>query len=377
MTSSSTDGLADCIRSWGLELGFQQIGIARPDLSEAGARLRDWIASGYHGDMDWIAAHADKRIRPEVLVPDTVRVIAVRMDYWRDDAYPAARLDAESDRAWVSRYALGRDYHRVLRHRLRTLAGKIAAAVGTSGYRVFVDSAPVMEKAIAQQAGLGWIGKHTNVINRDAGSWFFQNVHGPAASSRSAGNDHPKVADLQMCARPRHRGALRPDARRHSADHKRGTDRCAAARHRQSVFSCDDCQLNPNGTSSRVRRRNDSRRVWLDRAAPPFCFCADEATCPDGDGAIRRAGYRGWLRNLRWHWQCTATEVILTGSAARRPVRTRVRARALGPGAPRRRAPDGVTGRTTVCAAGPVCCRSVSLGQAGRPQVPAGSAMPA
>ncbi len=173
MTGSAIDGLAERIKTWGLELGFQQIGIARPDLTVAGARLREWIARGYHADMDWIATQAARRIDPQALVPGTLRVIAARMDYWRDDAYPATTLGAARELGWVSRYALGRDYHRVLRPRLEQLAARLAAEVGSTGYRVFVDSAPVMEKSLAQQAGLGWIGKHTNLINRAAGSWFF------------------------------------------------------------------------------------------------------------------------------------------------------------------------------------------------------------
>ncbi|WP_290637823.1 tRNA epoxyqueuosine(34) reductase QueG, partial [Aquisalimonas sp.] len=167
-------GLADNIRSWGRALGFQQVGITDTRLDTAEARLDQWLADGRQGDMEWMARHGRKRTRPEQLLPGTQRVISVRMDYHPADT--AADGDAildDATRAFISRYALGRDYHKLMRKRLQQLASRIEAASGSAGYRVFVDSAPVMEKPLAEKAGLGWIGKHTLLLNHQAGSWFF------------------------------------------------------------------------------------------------------------------------------------------------------------------------------------------------------------
>ncbi len=306
----ATDTLATSIKDWGAQLGFQQVGIAEPDLVAASARLREWVDSGYHGTMQWLAAHAEKRERPEALVPGTVRVISARMDYWREDAYPAQRLSAEPERTWISRYALGRDYHKVLRSRLQKLADRITATAGPFGYRVFVDSAPVMEKPLAQQAGLGWIGKHTNLINRSAGSWFFVGeiftdlplpVDPPAT-------DHcgrcrtcldvcptgaivaPYVLDARRCISYltiENHGPIPPELR-------------PAIGNR--VFGCDDCQLHcPWNKFARPSMEHDfAPRHRFDREflAELFLWSEDTWTRNTAGSAIRRAGYPGWLRNL-------------------------------------------------------------------------------
>src|SRR5687767_7516397 len=163
--------LARDIKRWGVELGFQQIGIADCDLAHAEPKLAEWLERGWHGDMDYMARHGVKRSRPAELVPGTLRIISARMNYLPEVARaPAAALDNPTA-AYVSRYALGRDYHKVLRRRLQQLADRICDAVGPFSYRAFTDSAPVMEVAIAQKAGVGWRGKHTLLINRDAGSY--------------------------------------------------------------------------------------------------------------------------------------------------------------------------------------------------------------
>ena len=164
--------LAAAIKSWGVELGFQAVGIADADLGEAEARLAEWLARGFHGEMDYMARHGAKRARPAALVPGTLRVISARMDYLPAAADAEATL-ADRSKAYLSRYALGRDYHKVLRPRLQRLADRIEAAVGEFGYRVFTDSAPVMEVELAARAGLGWRGKHTLALTREAGSFFF------------------------------------------------------------------------------------------------------------------------------------------------------------------------------------------------------------
>jgi epoxyqueuosine reductase len=165
--------LAERIRGWGKELGFQAVGISDIDLAQAETRLADWLQQRFHGEMDYMQRHGLRRSRPGALVPGTVSVISARMDYWPADAAPAEALLDHPDKAYVSRYALGRDYHKLLRARLKSLAKKIEEEIGPRGHRVFVDSAPVLEKPLAEKAGLGWIGKHTNLIDRDAGSWYF------------------------------------------------------------------------------------------------------------------------------------------------------------------------------------------------------------
>ncbi|HEY3643944.1 MAG TPA: tRNA epoxyqueuosine(34) reductase QueG, partial [Gammaproteobacteria bacterium] len=165
--------LTDRIKGWGRELGFQQLGISGVELPEDERRLLDWLEAGRHGHMEYMQQHGTRRSRPSELVPGTLRVISARMDYWPADARDAEALLQEPERGYVARYALGRDYHKVLRARLQKLADRIQEQIGGFGYRAFTDSAPVLEKALARGAGLGWIGKHTNLINKQAGSWFF------------------------------------------------------------------------------------------------------------------------------------------------------------------------------------------------------------
>ncbi|MDH5620167.1 MAG: tRNA epoxyqueuosine(34) reductase QueG, partial [Gammaproteobacteria bacterium] len=165
--------LKSAIARWSRELGFQQTGVSDIDLSLAESRLNDWLAERFHGSMHYMERHGSRRSRPDELVPGTIRVISVRMDYLPEDQEAMQALLDHDSRAYVSRYALGRDYHKVMRSRLQTLARRIEERIGKFGYRVFVDSAPVLEKALAEKAGLGWVGKHTNLINRNEGSWFF------------------------------------------------------------------------------------------------------------------------------------------------------------------------------------------------------------
>ncbi|MFY8135334.1 MAG: tRNA epoxyqueuosine(34) reductase QueG, partial [Aquimonas sp.] len=158
---------------WARALGFAAVGVSGIDLGEDEAHLLDWLSQGCHGEMDYMERHGTLRSRPQALVPGTVRVISVRMDYLPEGQAEAEAALADPQRAYVSRYALGRDYHKLMRTRLQKLADRIAKAVGPFGYRVFTDSAPVLEKALARNAGLGWIGKHSNLIDTKSGSWFF------------------------------------------------------------------------------------------------------------------------------------------------------------------------------------------------------------
>lgn len=298
------------LRQWGAELGFQQVGVAGVDLAEAEARLEAWLAAGYHGEMHWLAAHGRKRSRPAELLPGTLRVICARFDYWPADAAPAAALLDAPDRAYIARYTLGRDYHRVLRSRLKMLAGRLVAVAGPAGHRVFVDSAPVLEKPLAQAAGLGWIGKHTNLINANAGSWFLLGeiyttlplpVDAPA-------QDHcgtctrcidvcptgaivaPYVLDARRCIAYltiELKGSIPPELRPLIGNR---------------VFGCDDCQLFCpwNKFATATGCADFSPRHGLDAPALSGLFAWDEAEWArrTEGSAIRRAGYAGWLRNL-------------------------------------------------------------------------------
>ena len=165
--------LADDIKLWGKELGFQEIGFTNIDLSKAEKNLKKWLDMKFHGEMYYMEKHGLKRSRPDVLIPNTISVISARMNYLTADEESTKSLLDHPKTAYISRYALGRDYHKVLRQRLKRLGEKIEASVSNFGYRVFVDSAPVLEKPLAEKAGLGWIGKHTNLIDKKTGSWFF------------------------------------------------------------------------------------------------------------------------------------------------------------------------------------------------------------
>ena len=173
MSAVDFSALLSEMREWATALGFQQLGVAGIELGADETHLLNWLRQGRHGEMDYMASHGSKRSRPQELVPGTLRVVSVRMDYLPAQARPGFDVLAEPQRAYVARYALGRDYHKLMRTRLQKLANRIAERVGPFGYRAFVDSAPVLERALARDAGLGWIGKHTCLINRDAGSWFF------------------------------------------------------------------------------------------------------------------------------------------------------------------------------------------------------------
>ena len=302
--------LAQQIRIWGRQLGFQQVGISDTDLTEAEAHLEAWLADGFHGDMAFMARHGRKRSRPEALVPGTVRVISVRMDYLPDEQVPACELLDSPSQAFVSRYALGRDYHKVMRRRLQRLANQIEHAVGPFGYRAFVDSAPVLEKALAEKAGLGWIGKHTNLINRSAGSWFFlgelyTDLPLPPDAQRAA-HCGSCTACIDCCPTRAIVGPYRLDARRCISYLTIELDGAIPKPLRpligNRIYGCDDCQLVCpwNRFARRTRERDFSPRHGLDNAALVELFAWDEATFlrrTEGS-AIRRIGHQRWLRNI-------------------------------------------------------------------------------
>ncbi|MDX1482085.1 MAG: tRNA epoxyqueuosine(34) reductase QueG [Woeseiaceae bacterium] len=302
--------LARRIVAWGRDLGFQQIGFSDIDLQQAEARLREWLAHGYQGDMQWMARHGTRRSRPAELVPGTLSVISVRMDYLATPQSEAAALLDHDSKGYVSRYALGRDYHKVLRARLRKLAARIEAEIGAYGKRVFVDSAPVMEKPLAEKAGLGWIGKHTNLINREAGSWFFLGeLYTDLALPRgdtASGHCGSCSACLEVCPTQAIVAPYQLDARRcisYLTIELKGAipvDLRAAIGNR--VFGCDDCQLFcPWNKFARPTDETDFKpRHGLGDAELVDLFAWDEATWNERTegSAIRRIGYARWLRNI-------------------------------------------------------------------------------
>ncbi|MDH5255711.1 MAG: tRNA epoxyqueuosine(34) reductase QueG [Gammaproteobacteria bacterium] len=302
--------LAAQIRSWGAELGFQQIGVAGIALHDAEARLDEWVARGLHGELDYMTRHGRKRTRPGDLVPGTARVISARMDYLPDAAALAAAVLQDGERAYIARYALGRDYHKLLRQRLKHLAERIRAAGAPHGYRVFVDSGPVLEKPLAAAAGLGWQGKHTNLINRQAGSWF---LLGEIYTDLPLPLDEP-VSDhcgsCQACLDVCPTGAIIApyllDARRcisYFTIEARGPIPVEFRRSMGNrIFGCDDCQLVcPWNRYARPTREPDfSPRHGLDAPQLTDLFGWSEAewSARTAGSALRRPGYDGWLRNI-------------------------------------------------------------------------------
>ena len=302
--------LAELIRTWGLELGFQQLGIAGIELGQDEAHLRDWLAKGQHGRMDYMARHGDKRSRPDELVPGTLRVVSVRLDYGTGDDAEAWATLARGQDAYVARYALGRDYHKLMRNRLQKLADRIATHVGPFGYRAFVDSGPVLERALARDAGLGWIGKHSCLINRSAGSWFFL---GEILTDLPLPVDAPASAHCGSCTRcievcPT--GAIvapyRVDARRCisylTIELKESIPEELRPLVGNRIFGCDDCQMACPWNKFAVRSDEPDFRArnGLDRATLAELFAWDEAEFlrrTEGS-AIRRTGHEGWLRNI-------------------------------------------------------------------------------
>jgi epoxyqueuosine reductase len=302
--------LAARIKDWGMELGFAQVGIATTELGDDETHLLDWLAQGRHGEMDYMARHGTKRSRPADLHAGTVRVISVRMDYDPPGARDGWEVIDDPELGFVSRYALGRDYHKLVRARLQKLADRITNEIGPFGYRAFSDSAPVLEKALARNAGLGWIGKHTNLINRRAGSWFFlgelyTDLPLPADKAES---DHcgTCVRCIEVCPTRAIVGPQQLDARRcisYLTIELRGSiplELRPLIGNR--IYGCDDCQLAcPWNKFARKSVEPDfAVRHGLDGAALVDLFGWNEADflARTEGSAIRRIGHEQWLRNI-------------------------------------------------------------------------------
>ena len=302
--------LKDDIRAWSSELGFQQIGVSDIDLSQAEQRLEQWLASEFHGTMSYMHKHGRKRSRPEQLVPGTLRVISARMDYLSEDQATACEKLDDGKTAYVSRYALGRDYHKVLRQRLQKLAKRLEQRIGEFGYRVFVDSAPVLEKPIAEKAGLGWVGKHTNVINKNAGSWFFlgELYTDLPLPVDDAATDHCGTckACIDVCPTDAIVAPYQLDARRCisylTIELKESIPEDLRPLIGNRIYGCDDCQLfcpwnkfaEPTGEQDFAPRHglDDAQMTEL------FAWTEQEWLEKTEGSAIRRIGYERWLRNI-------------------------------------------------------------------------------
>jgi len=302
--------LATDLKEWGRELGFQQIGVTTVELDEHEVRLLEWLRAGRHGEMAYMARHGTRRSRPHELMPGTIRVISARMDYLpAETASPLVLLERPTI-GYVSRYALGRDYHKVMRARLKRLAARIEQHSGPFGYRAFVDSAPVLEKALAENAGLGWIGKHTNLLNRGAGSWFFLGeiyTDLPLPPDRAASNHCGQCqACIDICPTRAIVAPYQLDARRcisYLTIELRGSiPEALRPLIGNRIYGCDDCQLvcpwNRFARSSGEPDFAPREGLRAPQLTTLFAWSEPQFLEYTAGSAIRRIGYECWLRNI-------------------------------------------------------------------------------
>ena len=310
LTDSDLQVLAARIKGWGQELGFQQVGITDTDLFQAENHLNNWLNQGMHGELHYMVRHGSRRTRPGELISGTIRIISVRMDYFPPRSKAIREVLDDSVMAFVSRYATGRDYHKLIRKRLEKLACQIQNEIGQFSYRAFADSAPVMEKPIAQKAGLGWIGKHSNLLNRRAGSWFFL---GELYTDLPLPVDSPELDHCGSCtscisACPTD-AIVEPyvvDARRCisylTIEFKGSIPLELRPLVGNRIFGCDDCQMvcpwnrfssDSDEPGFQVRNQLDSTSLCA-----VFNWTEQEFLNKTEGSAIRRAGYQMWLRNV-------------------------------------------------------------------------------
>ena len=299
------------IKAWAIELGFQQAGITAPDLAEDELRLLNWLDRGLHGEMGYMSRHGSKRTRPADLVPGTLRVVSLRMDYQPPAARASDEILEDPQLAFISRYALGRDYHKLIRSRLKRLAARVQKAAGAGAFRVFADSAPVLEKALARNAGLGWIGKHTNLINPKAGSWFFlgeiyTDLPLPVDDGFRSSHCGSCSACMEVCPTGAITAPYELDARRcisyltielHGA-----IPEALRPLIGNRIYGCDDCQLVCpwNRFAAASVEKDFAPRHGLDRASliELFGWSEQDFRKKTEGSAIRRIGYERWLRNV-------------------------------------------------------------------------------
>jgi len=326
------DALAVKIKEWGRALGFQAVGISDVHLHDAEERLLQWLAQGFHGEMHYMAKHGVKRCRPAELIPGTVRVISVRMDYYPPNVKDSWKVMEDGTRAFISRYALGRDYHKVLRHRLERLAEKIRTGVSDFRYRVFTDSAPVMEVELASRSRLGWRGKHTLLLSREHGSWFFlgeiyTDLPLPLDEPAEPGHCGSCMACLNACPTQAIVAPYRLDARRcisYLTIELRGSIPLALRPLiGNRIYGCDDCQLVCpwNRFAKKSIEPDFVARHGLDDVSLTELFGWDEKTFRKTfeGSAVLRIGHEQWLRNIA---------VALGNAPGSSEVRTALEARA-------------------------------------------------
>ena len=310
MNNRDHTAIIETIQAWARELGFQDIGFTGVNLHEHEAYLEKWLQAGYHGTMDWMDRHGSKRSRPSELVPGTCTVISCRMDYLPDAADSWEILE-NSEKGFVSRYALGRDYHKLIRSRLAKLAERIRDELACGTFRAFVDSAPVLERAVAEQSGLGWIAKNTMLINESAGSYFFLGeiyTDIPFMPSDPKEEKHCGSCSACMVACPTD-AFVAPfvlDARRCisylTIEHKGSIDEALRPKMGNRIYGCDDCQLvcpwNKFATTS--PEPDFAPREGLDQADLVTLFAWTEKEFEDRlqGSPIRRIGHERWLRNI-------------------------------------------------------------------------------
>ncbi len=318
LSSQDLTPLSLQIKQWGIELGFQQVGITDTDLSAAEIHLHNWIAKGFQGEMDYMQRHGLKRSRPELLHEGTLRIISVRMDYQSESLSDMTQVLDDRTAAYISRYALGRDYHKMMRNRLQKLADKIQTEVSETlsytnievGMRGFVDSAPVLEKALAEKAGLGWIGKHSNLINRKAGSWFFLgeifiNLPLPIDQASTA---HCGVctACLSICPTQAIVAPYQVDARRCvsylTIELQGAIPEALRPLIGNRIYGCDDCQIicpwNRFAKMTAEADFNPRQQLNTQELLTVFAWNEDVFLKKTEGSAIRRIGYERWLRNI-------------------------------------------------------------------------------
>ena len=309
------EALRALLPDWGRELGFSGVGISDINLGDHRDRLKDWLADEYHGEMEYMARHGSMRWQPERLHPGTHSIITVRIDYLQKQPAPEEVL-AQGDKAYISRYALGRDYHKVIRNKLKQLVKRIKDHCENLGFhdfdsRVFTDSAPILEKALAEKSGLGWIGKHTLLINEKEGSWFFlgeilTNLPLPQSSARQTNRCGSCTACIDICPTKAIVAPYTLDARRCisylTIEHRGVIPLEFRKPMGNRVFGCDDCQLTCpwNRYANQTTEPDFEPRHGLGSADLLHLFSwSEEEFLKNTEGsAIRRTGYEGWLRNL-------------------------------------------------------------------------------
>lgn len=309
-TALAMNELLDKMHEWSQSLGFQQLGVSDINLKKAEKNLSDWLAAGFHGEMDYMARHGTKRSRPEELVPNTVRVITLRMDYWPEQSADSWSVIENSQLGFISRYALGRDYHKLMRKRLLRLSNMIKQEVAEMGFRVFCDSAPVMEKALAEKSGLGWLGKHSNILNREHGSYFFlgEIYTDLALPLTEPTSEHcgSCVACIDICPTQAIVAPYQVDARRCISYLTIELRDAIPVEFRSMmgnrIYGCDDCQLvcpwnkfaQTTVESDYLPRNNLDAPQLLDL----FAWTEQEFLTRLEGSPIRRIGYQCWLRNI-------------------------------------------------------------------------------